>query len=103
VMVLRVCMVFLLGARSLGTHCPEGREGELLPSGGKAALPSEEVFGVGTQRASWPGEGSKTRRAPQASSSRRAAGRSYQHRSGDRCELAAKENVAAFQASTVNA
>jgi hypothetical protein len=37
-------------ARSLGTHCPEGREGALLPSRGKAALPSEEVSGVGTQR-----------------------------------------------------
>jgi hypothetical protein len=34
VMVLRVCMVFLLGARSLGTYCPKGREGALLPSRG---------------------------------------------------------------------
>jgi hypothetical protein len=34
VMVLRVCMVFLLGARSLGTYCPKGRAGALLPSRG---------------------------------------------------------------------
>jgi hypothetical protein len=39
-------MVFLLFARSIGTH-PKGREGALLPSRGIAALPREEVFGKG--------------------------------------------------------
>jgi hypothetical protein len=39
-------MVFLLFARSIGTH-PKGREGALLPSRGMAALPREEVFGKG--------------------------------------------------------
>lgn len=46
VMVCWVCMVFLLFARSIGTH-PKGREGALLPSRGLAALPREEVFGKG--------------------------------------------------------
>jgi hypothetical protein len=36
-------------ARSLGTHIPKGRKGALLPSRGIAALPREEVFGVGTR------------------------------------------------------
>jgi len=39
-------MVFLLFARSIGTH-PYGREGALLPSRGMAALPREEVSGKG--------------------------------------------------------
>ena len=46
VMVCWVCMVFLLFARSIGTH-PKGRKGALLPSRGMAALPREEVFGKG--------------------------------------------------------
>ena len=48
VMVCWGCMVFLLFARSIGTH-PKGREGALLPSRGMAALPREEVLGVGTR------------------------------------------------------
>jgi hypothetical protein len=39
-------MVFLLFARSIGTH-PKGRKGALLPSRGMAALPRAEVFGKG--------------------------------------------------------
>jgi hypothetical protein len=38
VMVLIVCMVVLLGARSLGTYCPKGRAGALLPSRGNCRV-----------------------------------------------------------------
>ena len=48
VMVCWVCMVFLLFARSIGTH-PEGRKGALLPSRGVAALPKGRSFWKGTR------------------------------------------------------
>ena len=74
VMVCWVCMVFLLFARSIGTH-PKGREGALLPSRGMAALPREEVLERDPELAR--GEESETRRARYASSERRAEGRSF--------------------------
>src|ERR1035437_7592962 len=73
VMVCWVCMVFLLFARSIGTH-PKGREGALLPSRGMAALPREEVLGRGS--GACEGGGVQPRRARHASSERRADGRS---------------------------
>ena len=45
---------------------------------------SQSVLGVGTRPASWAGEESETRQGAEASFERRAAGRSYQHRRGDR-------------------
>jgi len=73
VMVCWVCMVFLLFARSIGTH-PKGREGALLPSRGMAALPRAQVLERDPELAR--GEESNTRRARYASSERRAEGRS---------------------------
>ena len=73
VMVCWVCMVFLLFARSIGTH-PKGREGGCSQV---AAWPrcQEKKF---LERDPEParGEESNTRRARYASSERRAEGRS---------------------------
>jgi len=74
VMVCWVCMVFLLFARSIGTH-PEGRKGALLPSRGVAALPKGQKF-LERDPELARGEESNTRRARYASSERRADGRS---------------------------
>ena len=73
VMVCRVCMVFLLFARSIGTH-PNGREGALLPSRGTAGCQEKKFLERDPEPAR--GEESETRRARYASSERRAEGRS---------------------------
>ena len=74
VMVCRVCMVFLLFARSIGTHIPKGAA---VRCSQVAAWPrcQEKKF---LERDPEParGEESETRRARYASSERRAEGRS---------------------------
>ena len=55
-----------------------------------AALPRAEVSEWGPGRHYGWGEESDTRRARNASSDRRAAGRGYQHRSGDLSERVAR-------------
>ena len=65
VMVCCVCMVFLLFARSIGTH-PKGKRKVRCSQIVVQPLPREEVFGKGPEACE--GEESETRRARHASS-----------------------------------